>query len=151
MSCQSQTVAAYCQYQIGSVEGISRQFNVVPAGGLEPPRLTTADFKSAASTVPPGGRGGGYSRRSSGRNALGPSHARRNVPLLQWPFDHPPGSSSCAAGQPMGDIQRAADQVLARLGRAERGVRRERDILHPRQRMISRQRLSCEHVERGVA
>ena len=28
----------------------------MPAGGLEPPRHPAADFKSAASTVPPGGR-----------------------------------------------------------------------------------------------
>jgi hypothetical protein len=37
---------------------ISRNpYRDLPAGGLEPPRQLAADFKSAASTVPPGGRG----------------------------------------------------------------------------------------------
>jgi hypothetical protein len=52
------------------------------------------------------------------------------------PLVHPLGSSPSA--QPLRDIQRAADQVLARLGRAECGMRRQRHVLHPRQRMIRR-------------
>ena len=37
----------------------------MPAGGFEPPRLSASDFKSAASTVPPGGRTSPDYRRSA--------------------------------------------------------------------------------------
>jgi hypothetical protein len=37
-------------------QGMARSTGGMPAGGVEPPRLWAADFKSAASTVPPGGR-----------------------------------------------------------------------------------------------
>src|SRR5580704_8242222 len=60
-------------------------------------------------------------------------------------------AESLAARDPPAMLPRRSDQILARLGRAERRMGRQRDVRQFGQRMIRRQRLDVEDIEAGMA
>ena len=111
-----------------------------------------------------GGIAGGSSTRHRRLRARGAPHASRSSIVVALSTAkreitaHGPGVRRDDDGigiylplrDPSAMLQRCFDQVLARLGRAERRMRRQRHIGQFGQRMIPRQRLGVEDVEPGV-
>ena len=105
-----------------------------------------------------------HRRFSPGRNGARPAPgilAKRTPPEKAHKFKQPPATLPDGAKKMRShwrialnlahDIERAPQQVLGRLRGAEGSVRRQGDVVEPRERMIGLDRLGMEYVEPGTA